>query len=192
MSRLHREEFRKDGWPGNSTRGCRSPRTAVPGPLRSAALQARQSPQRRRAGTTKAGRSDIFSARCSWPFRALLALVNSVRLRHSRRRAAQNTNGCRVTGRRHRAHHRAGVAPWVRPWTTTGVSDMPTNFATQRTYRGANILNLWMAQTARGYDTAEWMTFKQTIDHGACVRNPGTTAASRVYRDLGSSAARGQ
>jgi antirestriction protein ArdC len=64
----------------------------------------------------------------------------------------------------------AGVAPWVRPWTTTGVSDMPTNFATQRTYRGASILNLWMAQTASGYDTAEWMTFKQAIDLGACVR----------------------
>ena len=61
----------------------------------------------------------------------------------------------------------AGVAPWVRPWTTTGVSDMPTNFATQHKYRGANILNLWMAQTARGYETAEWMTFKQAIDLGA-------------------------
>jgi antirestriction protein ArdC len=47
---------------------------------------------------------------------------------------------------------------------------MPTNFATQRTYRGANVLNLWMVQTARGYDTAEWMTFKQAIDLGACVR----------------------
>jgi antirestriction protein ArdC len=64
----------------------------------------------------------------------------------------------------------AGVAPWVRPWSTTGQSDMPTNFATQRTYRGANVLNLWMVQTARGYDTAEWMTFKQAIDLGACVR----------------------
>jgi antirestriction protein ArdC len=47
---------------------------------------------------------------------------------------------------------------------------MPTNFATHRAYRGANVLNLWMAQTARGYDTAEWMTFKQAIDRGACVR----------------------
>jgi antirestriction protein ArdC len=52
----------------------------------------------------------------------------------------------------------AAIAPWVRPWTTTGISDMPTNFATRRTYRGANVLNLWMAQTALGYETAEWMT----------------------------------
>ncbi len=47
---------------------------------------------------------------------------------------------------------------------------MPTNFATQRTYRGANVLNLWMAQTALGYETAEWMTFKQARDLDACVR----------------------
>jgi antirestriction protein ArdC len=64
----------------------------------------------------------------------------------------------------------AGIAPWVRPWTTTGISDMPTNFATRRTYRGANVLNLWMAQTALGYETAEWMTFKQARDLDACVR----------------------
>jgi antirestriction protein ArdC len=56
--------------------------------------------------------------------------------------------------RRHRADHRAARR----------------YFATRRTYRGANILNLWMAQTARGYETAEWMTFKQAIDLGACVR----------------------
>ena len=64
----------------------------------------------------------------------------------------------------------AGVAPWLRPWTTSGISDLPTNFATHRTYRGANVLNLWMTQTACGYDTAEWITFKQAIDLGACVR----------------------
>jgi antirestriction protein ArdC len=64
----------------------------------------------------------------------------------------------------------ASIAPWVRPWTTTGISDMPTNFATRRTYRGANVLNLWMAQTALGYETAEWMTFKQARDLDACVR----------------------
>ena len=49
-------------------------------------------------------------------------------------------------------HLDAGVPPWVRPWTTTGVSDLPTNFATQRSYRGANVLNLWMVQTALGYE----------------------------------------
>jgi antirestriction protein ArdC len=67
-------------------------------------------------------------------------------------------------------HLDAGVPPWVRPWTTTGVSDLPTNFATQRSYRGANVLNLWMVQTALGYETAEWMTFKQARDLDACVR----------------------
>jgi antirestriction protein ArdC len=64
----------------------------------------------------------------------------------------------------------AGVAPWIRSWTTTGISDMPTNFATHHTYRGANVLNLWMTHSALGYETAEWITFKQAIDLGACVR----------------------
>lgn len=42
----------------------------------------------------------------------------------------------------------AGCAPWVRPWVTTGASDMPTNIVSERHYRGANVLNLWMTQTA--------------------------------------------
>jgi antirestriction protein ArdC len=64
----------------------------------------------------------------------------------------------------------AGTAPWVRPWSTSGASDMPTNFETKRHYNGANVITLWMVQTALGYETAEWMTFKQAIDLGACVR----------------------
>lgn len=64
----------------------------------------------------------------------------------------------------------AGVAPWVRPWTTTGISDLPTNAATKQHYNGTNIIGLWIAQTAVGYPTAEWMTFKQARGLGACVR----------------------
>jgi hypothetical protein len=46
--------------------------------------------------------------------------------------------------------------------------------ATQRHYHGTNVLNLWMAQTALGCETAEWMTFKQASD---LVRAAGRSAA---------------
>lgn len=62
-----------------------------------------------------------------------------------------------------------GVAPWVRPWTTTGLSDLPTNVVSEKHYHGANILALWVAQTAIGYPTAEWVTFKQARDLGGSV-----------------------
>lgn len=64
----------------------------------------------------------------------------------------------------------AGVAPWVRPWTTTGASDLPVNVSSNQPYRGANVVQLWMAQTAFGYPTAEWVTFKQAISLGGSVR----------------------
>jgi len=63
-----------------------------------------------------------------------------------------------------------GVAPWVRPWTTTGLSDLPSNIVSKRPYHGANVLALWMRQTALAYPTAEWVTFKQARDLGGCVR----------------------
>ena len=63
-----------------------------------------------------------------------------------------------------------GTAPWVRPWRTSGTSDMPHNFSTGRSYHGVNVLQLWLTQTARGYATAEWCTFVQARALGASVR----------------------
>jgi len=63
-----------------------------------------------------------------------------------------------------------GVAPWIRPWSTSGMSGMPHNLATHRAYNGANVLQLWIAQTASGYKTAEWCTFQQAKSLGASVR----------------------
>ena len=63
-----------------------------------------------------------------------------------------------------------GTAPWIRPWSTSGISDMPHNLATQRAYNGVNVLQLWITQTACGYATAEWCTFQQAKSLGASVR----------------------
>jgi antirestriction protein ArdC len=65
----------------------------------------------------------------------------------------------------------SGTVPWVCPWRrgqTSGI--MPTNAATHRAYSGINIPILWHAADSRGYATNRWMTFKQAIEKGACVR----------------------
>ncbi len=50
-----------------------------------------------------------------------------------------------------------GTAPWIRPWS-------------HRVYHGANVLQLWIAQTASGYATEEWCTFQQAKSLGATMR----------------------
>ena len=63
-----------------------------------------------------------------------------------------------------------GVAPWVKPWNgdagVPGMSGMPRNAITGKTYRGANVLVLWCA----GYSDPRWVTFQQALSLGGCVR----------------------
>ena len=65
-----------------------------------------------------------------------------------------------------------GAVPWTRPWRTdrhsTGV--MPANAVTGRAYSGINIPILWGSAGQNGYPTHAWITFKQAIEHKACVR----------------------
>jgi antirestriction protein ArdC len=63
-----------------------------------------------------------------------------------------------------------GVVPWVRPWSTVGQSDRPSNYATRKSYNGSNVLALWLAQGAFGYPSAQWLTFVQAKEVGANVR----------------------
>src|SRR5260370_27303846 len=37
-------------------------------------------------------------------------------------------------------------------------------------YRGVNVLALWMQAMAKGYAAPVWMTFKQALNLGGCVR----------------------
>lgn len=47
---------------------------------------------------------------------------------------------------------------WIKPWVDSG---MPENLISKKTYRGMNILLLWMEASAKGYATNKWATFKQ-------------------------------
>lgn len=63
-----------------------------------------------------------------------------------------------------------GVAPWVRPWSGGGGLGLPENGSTGKRYRGANVLVLWGAAMASGYDSNKWLTFKQAKSMGGSIR----------------------
>jgi len=76
----------------------------------------------------------------------------------------------------------SGVLPWVQPWAGGSALSLPKNASTRKHYSGVNILLLWDALFARGYERNQWLTFKQALSLGGAVRKgeKGTTA---VYAD---------
>lgn len=58
------------------------------------------------------------------------------------------------------------------PWHRTGgkTLTMPLNATTKSTYRGINILLLWIAALQGGYEQSEWASYKQWASIGAQVR----------------------
>jgi antirestriction protein ArdC len=65
----------------------------------------------------------------------------------------------------------AGVRPWAKPWREgiTRPDTWPRNVR-GRAYRGANVFWLQIAQQAHGYEAPVWLTFKQALERGGCVR----------------------
>ena len=59
---------------------------------------------------------------------------------------------------------------------------LPCNALTRRTYSGVNILILWEAVIEAGYASQCWMTFKQALEAGGCVRK-GERGTTVVYAD---------
>ena len=54
-----------------------------------------------------------------------------------------------------------GIVPWRRPWSTNG----PASYATNKEYRGVNILLL-----QSNYESPYWLTFRQAQKMGGSVR----------------------
>lgn len=73
-----------------------------------------------------------------------------------------------------------GTPPWRKPWTgdQCGVS-FPLRHNGEQ-YRGVNILMLWATATLRGFQSSRWMTFKQALELGGCVKK-GEKAARSVF-----------
>ncbi|ACL62441.1 ArdC family protein [Methylobacterium nodulans] len=79
----------------------------------------------------------------------------------------------------------AGCVPWVQPWSTgpgTAAVTMPRNAASTRAYSGINVMLLWAAAIENGYATQRWLTFRQALSLGGCVRR-GEHGTTVVYAD---------
>ena len=78
-----------------------------------------------------------------------------------------------------------GRVPWVQPWGDlpgAAAVGMPRNAATNRAYSGINVMLLWASGMAVGYPTQRWLTFKQALGLGGCVRR-GEKGTPVVYAD---------
>jgi antirestriction protein ArdC len=75
-----------------------------------------------------------------------------------------------------------GCVPWVQPWGAAAAKAplaMPRNAATYRRY---SVLILRDAVIERGFSSRSWLTFRQALSLGGCVRR-GERGTSVVYAD---------
>jgi antirestriction protein ArdC len=78
----------------------------------------------------------------------------------------------------------AGRFPWVQPWGSAKVVSpgLPRNALTGRSYSGVNVLVLWGAVIGGGFSQQSWLTFRQALEAGGCVRK-GEKGTTVVYAD---------
>jgi antirestriction protein ArdC len=75
-----------------------------------------------------------------------------------------------------------GVRTWMKPWSgehAAGKITRPLRHNGQP-YSGINILMLWASSIEQGFTAPHWMTFKQALELGACVRK-GEKGSLVVY-----------
>ncbi len=73
----------------------------------------------------------------------------------------------------------AGVSPWRKPWSAIS-GGMPSNVLSRRSYRGVNVLLLWSAAEANGWDSNLWGTFRNWQSLGGFV-NKGEHGTKVIY-----------
>lgn len=66
----------------------------------------------------------------------------------------------------------SGALPWLQPWRGGAgvIPSMPANAVSKRAYSGVNVFILWSAAIEHGYQSAQWLTYKQAIQLGGNVR----------------------
>jgi antirestriction protein ArdC len=77
----------------------------------------------------------------------------------------------------------AGTGDFIIPWKNF-VSGIPNNFVTGKTYRGFNILSLWVAADKNGYASNSWMTFNQIKAAGGKLRKGAKSAPIFFFKPL--------
>lgn len=73
----------------------------------------------------------------------------------------------------------AGTRPWSKSWNGSTAPNIPLR-STGVPYRGINVLSLWVASMTKGYASPHWITFKQALALGGCVRK-GEKGSTVVY-----------
>jgi antirestriction protein ArdC len=64
-----------------------------------------------------------------------------------------------------------GTVPWRQPIRSSGgEGTFPTNFASDRAYRGINVFLLAVTAWVEGYESPYWLTFRQAKEEGGHVR----------------------
>ena len=77
----------------------------------------------------------------------------------------------------------AGCFPWAQPWNTSAaVPGLPRNAVSGRAYSGVNVLILWGAVFEGCYPSQDWLTFRQALAAGGCVRK-GERGQTVFYAD---------
>lgn len=77
-----------------------------------------------------------------------------------------------------------GARPWMKPWSATnteGRIELPIRH-NGTPYRGMNVLLLWGEAVDRGFQSPQWMTYRQAHELGGQVRK-GETGSLVVYAD---------
>jgi antirestriction protein ArdC len=76
----------------------------------------------------------------------------------------------------------AGVFPWAQPWSSVAAVGLPRNAISERPYSGINVLILWGAVIDGCYPSQDWLTFRQALAAGGCVRK-GERGQTVFYAD---------
>ncbi|ENW8996491.1 ArdC-like ssDNA-binding domain-containing protein, partial [Escherichia coli] len=64
------------------------------------------------------------------------------------------------------------------------VSGIPSNFTTDTSYSGINIMLLWCSAAKQGFNDSRWLTYKQAQALGAQVRKGERGTMAIFYRML--------
>ena len=79
----------------------------------------------------------------------------------------------------------AGAGEFRLPWHRAAGSIMrPVNVASKKSYQGVNVLTLWAAGDAAGYQSGAWGTYKQWGEAGAQVRKGEKASYVVFYKEI--------